>query len=86
MARIMVLDQNLVITLIALLQLNLDKPVLIQIMLVIMPSARPVASNKPYTIIEYGIKIGMYIYHIDDGFQKERWLTSLFYGSSLSKE
>jgi hypothetical protein len=85
MARIMVLDQNLVITLIALLQLNLDKPVLIQIMLVIMPSARPVASNKPYTIIEYGIKIGMYIY-IDDGFQKERWLTSLFYGSSLNKE
>ena len=33
-------------------------------MLVIMLSARPVASNKPYTIIEYGIKIGMYIYII----------------------
>ena len=47
---------------------------------------RPVVSYKPYTIIQYNTKIGMYKYRIDNDFQKERWFTSLFYGSSLNKE
>ena len=54
-------DQNLATILTTSLQIIQGGLVRVQIMLATTPSARPVASNKPYIIIEYGIKIGMYI-------------------------
>jgi len=41
------------------------------VLLALYLHSRPVASDKPYTIIEYSTKIDIYIiYYIDNDFQK----------------